>query len=217
MNPWWPLFDLRVRTPRVELRLASDADLLGLIEAARAGIHAPDDRPFYRQWDLAPSPGMERNILKWHWTQRGEWEPTRWTLGLVAVVGDVVVGTQEVNATNFALRREVGSGSWLSLPYQRQGIGREMRSAMLHLAFAGLGAEWALSVANADNERSQAVSRTLGYVDDGLQVEDDDGRQRLAKRFRLSRERWEQHRPDYDISIEGLEPCLPMFGVEGTP
>jgi hypothetical protein len=36
----WPLFDLRVRTPNLELRLPTDDDLLELARVARAGIVA---------------------------------------------------------------------------------------------------------------------------------------------------------------------------------
>ena len=37
--------------------------------------------------------------------------------------------------------RTVGTGSWLGRPYQGRGIGKEMRGAVLALAFDGLGAE----------------------------------------------------------------------------
>jgi len=44
------------------------------------------------------------------------------------------------------------------LAHQGQGIGREMREAILHLAFAGLGAQEALSGAFEDNVSSLATS-----------------------------------------------------------
>jgi RimJ/RimL family protein N-acetyltransferase len=54
-----------------------------------------------------------------------------------------LVGVQELWAENFAELRKVATGSWLGLKHQGQGIGIEMRSAVLHLAFACLGAEQA--------------------------------------------------------------------------
>lgn len=86
---------------------------------------------------------------------------------------------------------------------------------MLHLAFAGLGAEAAFSGAYVDNEASIRISRRLGYEDDGLDILSRRGHAARACRFRLERTRWEQHRRD-DIVLEGLEPCLELFGVERT-
>ncbi len=42
-----------------------------------------------------------------------------------------------------------------------------MRAAVLHLAFAGLGAQHAVSGAHDHNTASLTVSRKLGYRDDG--------------------------------------------------
>ena len=51
----WPLFDLRIRTPRLELRLPSDDDLLALMALARSGVHDPGETPFLVPWDELPS------------------------------------------------------------------------------------------------------------------------------------------------------------------
>jgi RimJ/RimL family protein N-acetyltransferase len=85
-----------------------------------------------------------------------------------------------------------------------------MRQAVLHLAFAGLGAEEALSDAFEDNAASLATSRTVGYVENGEALaprRDGSGR---TIRFRLDRATWERRRRD-DIEIDGLDPCLDMF------
>ena len=50
----WPLFDLRLRTPRLELRVPADDDLLELAAIARAGLHDPDVHPFLVPWDELP-------------------------------------------------------------------------------------------------------------------------------------------------------------------
>ena len=46
----WPLFRLRLRTPRLELRLARDEDLGALVESALAGVHDPAVMPFAMPW-----------------------------------------------------------------------------------------------------------------------------------------------------------------------
>jgi RimJ/RimL family protein N-acetyltransferase len=87
-----------------------------------------------------------------------------------------------------------------------------MRQAILHLAFAGLGAERAETGAMEGNESSLAVTRKLGYRPNGdaVNVDGDDRRREL--RFVLDRAAWEAHRRD-DIDVVGVGPCLPLFGL----
>jgi RimJ/RimL family protein N-acetyltransferase len=81
---------------------------------------------------------------------------------------------------------------------------------MLHFAFAGLGAEEALSGAFEDNAASLATSRAIGYAENGeARGKRRDGSARTI-RFRLDRATWKERRRD-DIEIVGLESCLHMF------
>ena len=85
-----------------------------------------------------------------------------------------------------------------------------MREAVLHLAFAGLGAEEALSGAFEDNAASLATSRAVGYEENGeARGHRRNGAGRTI-RFRLGRDAWEGRRRA-DIEIVGLEGCLDMF------
>ena len=45
-----PLFGLRIRTPRLELRLPTESELNELYELAAAGIHPPGEMPFGVAW-----------------------------------------------------------------------------------------------------------------------------------------------------------------------
>jgi RimJ/RimL family protein N-acetyltransferase len=121
-------------------------------------------------------------------------------------------GQQDILATEFALRRVVSSGSWLGLPHQGRGIGTEMRSAMLHFAFAGLGAERAQTDAYEDNPRSLGVTARLGYEPNGVQVGVRDGEPITIRHFVLTRARWETTRRD-DVGIEGLDAARSLFGA----
>ncbi len=103
------------------------------------------------------------------WGLWARWSPEKWSLQFVVVADGVVIGTQEVGATQFATLREVGTGSWLGRAHHGKGYGTEMRAAVLDLAFDGLGAEYATSEAFEDNVASYRVSRKLGYVDDGIE------------------------------------------------
>jgi RimJ/RimL family protein N-acetyltransferase len=212
MTDWWPLFDLRLRTPQLELRLPTDEDLEKLASLAAAGVHDPEAMPFAVPWtDVSPAE-RGRSVLQYHWSRRADWTPERWSLEFVIVRDGMVVGTQGVGAHNFAVVREVHTGSWLGRAFQGQGIGTQMRAAVLHLAFDGLGAQQARSEAFADNPASLAVSRKLGYADDGIEVHARRGTAAVTQRLRLDRQTWEATRT-LPVTIEGLEPCLPMFGL----
>jgi len=212
MNKWWPLAGLRLRTPRLELRLASDSDLCALADLAAAGVHDPAVQPFTFPWtDVAPAE-RGRSVVTYHWSQRAAWKPDSWSLDLAVVRDGTVVGTQGVSARDFAILREVGTGSWLGREYHGLGIGTEMRAAVLHLAFAGLGAEYAISAAFADNPASQRISRKLGYADNGVERQVSRGRPATVQRFRLDRRAWEATHA-IPVTIAGLERCRHMFGL----
>jgi len=100
------------------------------------------------------------------------------------------------------------------MAHQGKGIGTEMRAAVLHLAFAGLGAEHARSDAFDDNPASLGVSRKLGYTDDGIDRLVVRGKPVVSQRLRLDRSTWEATHT-VPVTIGGLQPCLHMFGLAG--
>ncbi len=209
----WPLFGLWVQTPRLTLSYPTDADLGTLNALANQGIHDPSVMPFDTPWTDEPPEIRPQNSLQFYWGARANWKPANWHLTMMVKEGDVVVGVQGMLATDFAVKRQVGTGSWLGQGYQGRGIGKEMRAAILQLAFAGLGAKRATSGAFEDNAASLAVSRGLGYVDNGDDIGAPRGTPVRQIRLLLTREAWEKKRRD-DIQIHGLETCLPMFGVD---
>ena len=209
---YWPLSGLRVRTPRLELRLPSAADLDALAALAEEGVHDPGVQPFTVPWTDAPPVERAQSAFRYHWSRWGAWQPGDWRLILVADAGGTIVGTQEGGARNFAVLREVGTGSWLGLRHQGRGIGTEMRAAVLHLAFAGLGAEWATSGAYEDNVASLAISRKLGYGPDGIERHVVRGRPAVLVRLRLHRAAWARARSG-PVGVVGRAPWLRPFGI----
>ena len=207
---FWPLFDLVVRTPRLEIRLLREAELAGFVELIDGGIHDPGTMPFFFPWTDTEPEQRAREAAQWMWRHRANWSPCNWTFTGGVFVDGEVVGVQDLGAEHFRAVRSVETGSWLGRAHQGQGLGREMREAILHLAFAGLDAEEALSGAFEDNAASLATSRAVGYEQNG----EARGRRRDASgrtiRFRLGRDAWERRRRA-DIEIVGLEECLDMF------
>lgn len=215
MNPaWWPLAQLRLRTPLLELRLPSESDLDALAGLAAAGVHDPEVQPFGVAWtDVSPDE-RAKSTLRYHWSQWAAWTPEKWSCDFVVVYQGAVVGTQGMSAQDFSVVREVGTGSWLGRDHQGQGISTEMRAAVLHLAFEGLGAQYATSAAFTDNLASLGVSRKLGYADDGVERQVSRGLPATLRRLRLDLATW-QATHTVPVTIHGLGPCLPMFGLTG--
>jgi RimJ/RimL family protein N-acetyltransferase len=200
-----PLRSLRLRTPRLELRLATRDELVELFRVAEAGIHPPDEMPFGRAWTDGLDLGR---FLEFHESALATWTPERWDLHLVTFLDGRPIGSQGLHGYSFGLTREVGSGSWLGMPFQRRGFGTEQRAAVLELAFNGLGARAAHSGALVHNVASQRVSEKLGYrfmFEDTLSPR---GEPIPHRNYRLAREDWRSPVP---VEIEGLEPAL--FGV----
>jgi RimJ/RimL family protein N-acetyltransferase len=212
ITDFWPLFGLRLTTPRLELRIPDPDQLAALAEVAAAGVHDPAVQPFVTAWTDGTPEQTARNTLQWQWSMWGRWSPDDWSLSFVVLADGVVIGTQALDAQRFARSREVGTGSWLGRNHQGLGYGTEMRAAVLDLAFGSLGAEYATSEAFADNAASYAVSRKLGYVDNGIERHVVRGEPVVGRRLRLDRAGWTAHRR-IPVQVAGLEPCLPMFGL----
>jgi RimJ/RimL family protein N-acetyltransferase len=215
-HPLWPLFDLRVTTERLVLRLPTDDDLVRLAAVARAGMHPVGEMPFGRAWSTLPSPTFERGFAQHHWGARARWTPEAWDLHLLVERDGEPVGGQSIGADRFAVQRTVATGSWLGLPFQRQGIGKEMRSAVLALAFEGLGARVAETEAFVDNAASTGVSRALGYRPNGTGSLAPEGVARETARFRMTLDDW-RSRARPEVRLEGLEACLDLFGASDAP
>jgi RimJ/RimL family protein N-acetyltransferase len=87
-----------------------------------------------------------------------------------------------------------------------------MRSAVLSFAFDGLGARAAESSAFLDNAASNAVSRGLGYRENGRGALAPQGVSRETQRFLMTIDDW-RARPRPPVEIDGLEACRSWFGV----
>ncbi len=204
----WPLFDLVVRTPKLELRLPADDDLAYLMPLADATIYEHMGfLPFHQDWTGDPPAAMQ-----FHWGARANWNTAKWNLVLCPFVDDEPVGCQSLAAETFSTLRRVETGSWLLPAAQGQGVGREMRAAVLHFAFEYLGALEAHSEAHVDNAASTKVSTSLGYEITGREGSLFGDQRGEVNKFQLNRELWQQHRRD-DITVEGFDGCRSMFGI----
>jgi RimJ/RimL family protein N-acetyltransferase len=164
--------------------------------------------PFFTPWtDGIGKPGFVEGFVDFHLAQRRDWRPDKWHLLLGVWLDQQPVGTQGAELTGAGTAE---TGSWLGERFQRRGIGTEMRAAMLALLFDGLALDVATSGALEGNVASARVSEKLGYEPAGEDVASPRGVPVRNRKFRLTRERW--HAP-FPVELDGLEPCLPLFGL----
>ncbi len=104
-----------------------------------------------------------------------------------------LVGSTSISSIDRQNRRaEVGT--WLGLPFQGQGLNREVKGAIFHVGFELLGLDRLELVVLAANEHSrQANLRLPGIVEEGLQHDRlrHDGVPRDAWMLAITRRSWD--------------------------
>lgn len=209
----WPLRGLVVRTPRLELRPARDTDVAELAVLACGPVEADGSALGEHEHGLHGAE-LARGLVTQFWRHRADFSATAWQIDFAVIHDQRLIGVQSLTAQHFTVAREVSTSSWLARSAQNQGLGTEMRAAVLDVAFDALEAEQARSTVTAAASASKAVSVKLGYRSDGTDhlVR---GGTHLVRRTRLllTRSAFGQHRPRWRPEITGLEPCLPLLGT----
>ena len=196
---------------------ATDELLERLVPVVRKGVVTAEPWPFDDPMSLyKDSPDREWSWLRGVWAGRSKVSETFWRLYFVVVVDGEPVGMQDLMGINFAEFGTVSTFSWLSPDVRGRGLGKEMRQAVLHLAFEGLGARQADTEAFVDNRASNGVSQAVGYVPNGFDWATRRGEAAELNRWRMTRQRWSERRRD-DITLAGVGECLPVLGIHGQP
>ena len=146
------------------------------------------------------------------WGLRTGVTPDAWNIEFAVIRDEEVIGAQGLLATRFPTLRQVSTGSWLTQSAQGQGLGTEMRQAVLLFAFDHLGATRATSGAAVWNDASNGVSRALGYVADGSdRVTTRPGT--VDEMIRLRLDRADFVRPDWTLEVTGLDAAKAQLGL----
>jgi len=240
---WWPLFDLRLAGPALTLRPMREADLDLLAAELPPDLEMNPARTRFGLLGEHVGRGVSRH--QEYWQAYGSWRPRAWRLNFVVTVrgsgagagagagagsgvgsgsGGRVIGVQELEGVdNYLTLRTVDTSSSLVRSARGQGYGKEMRRAVLALAFGPLGAQAAITSAWHDNAASLGVSAALGYRPNGETLHEREpltGTGDPAESWpdvmvhlRMKRDEWLASGQGADIEITGFDPCRPLFGL----
>ncbi|MBT0993471.1 GNAT family N-acetyltransferase [Cellulomonas sp. DKR-3] len=218
METVWPAAGVLVRSGDLELRYLDDELALRLALLAADGVHAPDFMPFTNPWTRGTPDEVARSVLQYQWKLRSTFGPEAWALELAVLRDGEVLGIQGMYTEKFTLTRSGETGSWLGLRYQGQGVGTRMRLAVLHLLFEGLDAQRATTSAFADNGPSNAVTRRLGYRENGTDTAVREDAPVVSRRYVLERADWDARPPELrpPVELEGVGPLRAFLRLDGA-
>jgi RimJ/RimL family protein N-acetyltransferase len=208
---YWPLFGLRLHTADLELRPMVEDDLPTLADLTPADL---EQDPAATRYEI-DDPHVRRGIVVFqgYWKGYGTWRPEAWRLNFTVRSGGEIVGTQELEGNDFPMLRVVDSSSFLATDVRGRGWGKQMRTAVLALAFGPLSAEAAITSAWHDNHASLGVSRAVGYQANGESYLQREGGADVLVHLMLKRDAWLASGLADGVEISGFEPCRPLFGL----
>jgi RimJ/RimL family protein N-acetyltransferase len=211
-----PVLGLKITTGPLELRGLTDDDLVLLCALAEAGVHAPDQMPFYVPWTSAPPGELTRSTAAYHWRLRADFSVTSWSLDLGVWYDGELVGCQGFRTSNYLVTRTGETGSWLGLPHQGRGIGTRMRQAICAFVFDHLDGAEVTSGAFVDNPASLAVSRKVGYRENGrARLQRRPGELAVNQQLVLTPESFV--RGEDALEVEGLTAFRRFVGLDTDP
>ncbi len=212
-HTYWPLLDLRLQTPDLSLRPMTEDDLTPLVDLLPEDLELDPAATSYDIEDARVRRGIV--VHQSYWKSYGTWRPDAWRLNFVVRTGGELIGTQELEGNDFPTLRVVDSSSFLVADARGRGWGKQMRTAVLALAFGPLGAQVAITSAWHDNHASLGVSRSLGYRPNGesRMVREGTGVVDVLTHLLLRREDWLAGGRGDAVTFTGFEPCRPLFGL----
>jgi RimJ/RimL family protein N-acetyltransferase len=212
LNDAFPAFGLRIEAGPLVLRPITDDVLPDLVQLALSGVHAPELMPFYVPWTDAPPTELPRNFVQYHWGLRSGWRREHWHLEFAVEWDGQLVGCQGFFADHYLVMRSGETGSWLGRAYQGRGIGTAMRRAICAFVFDHLNAEQITSAAFTDNAASNAVSRKVGYLPNGvIRMTRRDGEWQDSQQWLLTKDTFAR---GPEIAVAGAAEFRRFIGLE---
>lgn len=169
--------------------------------------------PFSTPWTAAPADELPRNYAQHQWKLRAEFSAGKWSAELAVFWNGELAGVQGISTTDYLVTRTGETGSWLGLPFHGKGIGTAMRQVVCAFLFDHLDADYLTSAAFTDNPSSRAVSRKVGYAENGWHRVDRQGQP--ATLVDLLLERKNLVRCEHELTVRGLPEFRRSIGLDG--
>lgn len=202
----FPIYSLRVITPRLTLRVARLEELDQLATSSKDNVLIEETKHFFDvDWTSLDSPEYEQNFFCHNLYNLSQWKKDDWTLNLTIFYKHIPIGSISIKGDDFSNRKELATGSWILKNYRGRGLGSEARAGALAFGFNKLEAETFVSDAHKDNIKSERVSSSLGYKQNGLRT----AHEPLdLKRYLLIKEDWVD---DTLVEVKGFKHCKDLF------
>lgn len=210
MEHLWPLHGIRLVSSDLTLTVMAEADLGQVLAVLPADVELNPHATTYTGLD--DDANRRAVVVQGYWRALGLWSPSDWELPFVVRREGAVIGLQWLEGPDYFADRTVDSASWLVPEARGRGFGRQMRAAVLTLAFDALRAQAAVSSAVTTNLASLAVSRALGYEPTHTSVLPHTGQ--TLQHVRLTAARWRAAEARGQVSVEGTRAALPYFGLD---
>ena len=187
------------------------------------GVHEPGFMPFNHPWTaVEPDERALGGVPVELAAPRARSRAEKWSLNLLVVASTAqVVGTQSLMAEHFAdVARRADAARGSACDTRATGSARRCAPPAAPRVRPPRRPARGLGRVRRQRMRSLGVSRALGYEDDGeeWQVRGHRGGPRAGSSASGSPgSAGRQHRPDLRVTVEGLEPCLPLLGDHLSP
>jgi RimJ/RimL family protein N-acetyltransferase len=208
---YWPLFDLCLQSPDLTLRPMTEADQAAVADLLPGDVELDPAATTYAIEDERTSRWIV--LHQGYWRAYGTWRPEAWRLNFTVRAAGEILGTQELEGNDFPVLRTVDTASFLIPSARGRGYGKQMRAAVLALAFGPMHAQAAITSAWHDNHASLGVSRALGYRPNGESLHARGDGADVMMHLRLPRADWLASEAAGQVQISGFEPCRPLFGL----
>jgi hypothetical protein len=186
------LWEVRVRTEQLELRLPTEDELVELFRVAEGGIHPPEEMPFLVPWtdDLRLEAFVDFHRAAWE-----SWRPEQWSLNLVTFLEGRPIGRDRLVARGTASR-----------PRFRHRAARRRPRARIPRAPRSRRRE------RVDRPQHQLAARVGEAGLPGHGHEEDRAARRARRPLRLSPRTGRVALP-IPVELDGLASSLPLFGA----
>ena len=217
MHKFKSLYQIIIKTPRLELRIPNEDEIVKLAELASGGVHKAGKEYYNADWLRVQFPNNKEILSLWIQKDLKNWDIDNWSFLFAAFYQKTPIGMQHIFSKNFVKTRTFGTGVWLGLEYQGQGFATEMGQVVLYLGFEIFGAKEAYAGVWKKNKASLQLLNKLGYIYNGRYIELLNDKPEVNIRMRLTRDVWKKKRLN-NIIVEGInKEFLELFGLSFTP